>query len=29
MMGWDSQRVQDKHVHTNVFKIDNQQGPPV
>ena len=26
---WDNQGVRDGHVHTAVFKMDNQQGPTV
>ena len=29
MRGRDSQGVGDGHVHTAIFKIDNQQGPTV
>ena len=28
-VGRDGQKVWDRHVHTTVFKIDNQQGPTV
>ena len=27
--GEDSKGVWDRHVHTAVFKMDNQQGPPI
>ena len=27
--GWDRLEVWDSHVHTAIFKIDNQQGPSV
>ena len=29
MRGGDSQGARDGHVHAAVFKMDNQQGPPV
>ena len=29
MWGRDSQGVWDGHVHTGIFKMDNQQGPTV
>ena len=29
MRGRDSQGIWDRHVHTAIFKIDNQEGPPV
>ena len=29
MRGTDSQGIWDRHVHTAIFKIDNQEGPPI